>query len=118
MQNKRVSNSEFVKVKEDQDIEEVNSQKQDQEESEAEVDENESSCSKSKSSSKKSKISLLKDSPPKCKINRKAQANIDMREILSKLDGEKQQYSTPKKSKGRSKKQELETILNTTHSIK
>jgi hypothetical protein len=39
-----------------------------------------------------------------------------MRELLGKLDGEGE--NSKSKAKGRSKKEELETILNTTHSIK
>jgi len=52
---------------------------------------------------------------PLCKINRDAKIPLELRAILSKLDGEGE---AKKKTMGRTKKQELETILNTTHSIK
>ena len=52
---------------------------------------------------------------PGVKINRGSRANVDMRCVLQKLDGEAEEKT---KQKVRNRKQELEHILNTTHSIK
>lgn len=52
---------------------------------------------------------------PVCKLTKGVKIPLELRAILSKLDGEGEPI---KKKCGRTKKQELETILNTTHSIK
>jgi len=61
------------------------------------------------------KTSPLSSEGPSCKINRNSIASIEMKKIVKILDGAGEK---PKKAKGRSKKDELENILNTTLSIK
>ena len=62
---------------------------------------------------KKTKEKVVEN--PACRMNRRSDAPVEMANLLSKLDGEGE---PAKKAKGRTKKQEMETILNTTHSIK
>lgn len=64
---------------------------------------------------KKSQAPTASAEGPHCKINRNSKAKSDMSKIVNILDGHGEK---PKKAKGRSKKDELENILNTTLSIK